>query len=276
MDVPVRKQSRRVTQMRWFLCLTILAVLSASTYGQDPLPDAAGTRPDAAQNEQVKGEVDRLFNSMLVKDRAWAIYLSGKYGLKENIPAILDVLQGTAGRAQEMDMLISHLGFDSLIQLDARVPAADLMPFYKLFPDAVTILLAKAPKENQEALLSLVRQIKPGEMNRQYWFAACNLLAENEARGCAAYLFGEMTIDLFIQVSDSRSGEGYGIASSAGCGFGSYRVPDDFPPVALYWLLDQAKAGAVVVAPGAHPVYYEREVVEPKNPGGVPAGRSRY
>lgn len=263
--------------MRWFLCLSIMVVLSASSFGQDNLSQAASTNPEALQKEQIKGEIDRLFNSLSTKDRAWAIYLSGKYGLKEYVPAIFEVLEQSSGRAQENDLLLCYLAIDGLIQLDARLAAEDLMHIYERFPDAVTILLAKAPKENQQALLSIARKVNPQEENRQYWLAACNLLAETQAKGFARYLFNEMTIHLSISVTDrsgmgGSSGRGFGI----GCGFGSYPVPDDFPPMAIYWLLDKAKTGAVVLAPGKQTIYYEREVVEGEKYRRIAAARSHY
>jgi hypothetical protein len=263
--------------MRWFLCLSLLVVLSVHAFGQDDLSGTASTKPGAIPNEQIRSEVDRLFNSSLVKDQAWATYLSGKYGLKEYIPEIFDLLQRSSSRAQENDILLCHIAFDSLIQLDAKIPADDLLPLYQHFPDAVTILLAKTPKENQQAFLAIIKQVKPQEANRQYWLAACNLLAEAEAKGFAAYLLNEMTINLSISVTDNSGAGGTGgYGSSIGCGFGSYAIPDEYPPMAVYWLLDKAKTGAVVVAPGKHTIYYEREAVEAEKYRRIPAGRSHY
>jgi hypothetical protein len=263
--------------MRWFLCLSVMIALSVSSFGQDNPSTATSTNTSVIQNEQIKSEVDRLFSSMLEKDQAWAVYLSGKYGLKENIPIILDLLQRSAGNLQDKNVPICYLAFDSLIQLDATIPAKELMPLYKRFSDEVTILLAKAPKENQEALLTIARQIDSQTKNREYWLAACNLLAETEAKGFAAHLFSEMIISISIHVTDnSGAGMGMGIGSSIGCGGGGYAVPEDFPPIGLYDLTEYAKRGHVVVAPGVHPIYYERIVVEPEKHRHIPAGRSYY
>jgi hypothetical protein len=263
--------------MRWFLCLSVMIALSVSSFGQDNPSTATSTNTSVIQNEQIKSEVNRLFSSMLEKDQAWAVYLSGKYGLQENVPIILDLLQRSAGNLQDKNVPICYLAFDSLIQLDATIPAKELMPLYQNFSDEVTILLAKAPKENQEALLTIARQIDSQTKNREYWLAACNLLAETEAKGFAAHLFSEMTIKLSIHVIDSSGGVmGEGIGSSIGCGFGAYAVPEDFPPIGLYDLTEYAKRGQVVVAPGVHPVYYERRIVEPEKHAHIPAGRSYH
>jgi hypothetical protein len=263
--------------MRWLLCLSVMIVLSISSFGQDNLSNASSTKTAVIENEQIKSDIDRLFNSMLEKDQAWAVYLSGKYGLKENVPMILDLLQRSAVNLQDKNVPICYLAFDSLIQLDTTIPARELMPLYKRFSDEVTILLAKAPKENQEALLTIAKQIDSQVKNREYWLAACNLLAETEAKGFAAHLFSEMTINLSIHVIDnSGAGMGGGLGSSIGCGGGGYIVPEDFPPIGLYDLTDNAKRGHVVVAPGVRPVYYERTVAEPEKHQHISTGRSYY
>jgi hypothetical protein len=263
--------------MRWLLCLSVMAVLSTSSFGQDNPANASSTKTGVRQNEQIKGEVDRLFNSLLEKDQAWAIHLSGKYGLQENIPLILDLLQRSSNDPQDKSQVLCYLAFDSLIQLDAMIPANDLIPFYKRYSDAVTILLARAPKENQQALLAIAKQIDAQTKNREFWLAACNLLAETEAKGFAAHLLSEMKITLTINVTDNTGGGmGQGLGSSIGCGFGGYMIPDDFPPVGLYYLTDNPKRGAVVVAPGVRPIYYERTVYDVEKQKGMPAGRSYY
>lgn len=263
--------------MRWLLCLSVMMALSTSGFGQDNLSNASSAKTGVIQNEQIKGEVDRLFNSLLEKDQAWAIHLSGKYGLHENIPLILDYLQRSSNDPQDKSQMFCFLALDSLIQLDAEIPASELMPFYKRYSDGVTILLARAPKENQQALLDIARQIDAQAKNREYWLAACNLLAETEAKGLAAHLLSEMKITLTINVTDNTGGGmGVGLGSSIGCGFGSYTIPDDFPPVGFYSLTENPKRGAVVVAPGVRPIYYERTVYDGIKQKHIPAGRSYY
>jgi hypothetical protein len=261
--------------MKWFFCLSIIIGLSVATFGQDDLSNAASTKTGALQNEQLKSEVDRLFNSMLSKDQAWALYLSGKYGMKEYVPLILDSLQRSSNNSQDEHLFICRVAFDSLIQLEAEIPASELMPLYKKFPDEVMILLARAPKENQQALLAIAKQANPAQENRHYWLAACNLLAEIEAKGLAAHLLSEVTINLAVHVTDQTGGGmGEGLGSAIGCGLGGYRFPEGFPPIALYSLIDEAKSGRVVVAPGVHTIYFQRTVMEPGRIGGISTGSS--
>ena len=263
--------------MRLLLCLSITVLLSASTFAQDTLSNAASARSGPLQSEQIREEVDRLFNSVLVSDRAWAAYYVGKQGLKEYAPLIIDLIQQSSNDLREENHMGCKVFFDCLIQLDVAVSADQLMPLYKSFPDEVMILLAKSPKENQEALLSIAKQANPEQDYRQYWLAACNLLAETEARGFAAQLLSEMTIELSVTVVEPNSGVGLGggTGCSIGCGFGGTRVSNDFPPIAFYLLVDEPNNGRVVVATGLHTIYYQRTVVEAGKNAVMASGRCR-
>src|SRR5262249_8973695 len=58
------------------------------------------------------------------------------------------------------------------------------------------------------------------------------------------------------------------IAGSCGGGIGgsSGSDPSEFPPLARYELLSEARAGAVLAAPGRHPIYYIRHPGQPGKP----------
>jgi hypothetical protein len=93
--------------------------------------------------------------------------------------------------------------------------------------------------------------------------AACNLLAESKAPGFAAFLLKSVKIKIEITVSERGQSHVGSFGSSMSNACGVFQVPDGFPPAALYQLMDQPIRDAVVVAPGPHPVFYERQVVEP-------------
>ena len=263
--------------MRLLLCLSVTVLLSASTFAQDTLSNAASARGGPLLSEQIREGVDRLFNSVLISDRAWAAYYVGKYGLKEYAPLIIDLIQQSSNDLRDENHMGCRVFFDSLIQLDVAVSADQLMPLYKSFPDEVMILLAKSPKENQEALLSIAKQANPQQDYRQYWLAACNLLAETEAKGFAAQLLSEMTIELSVTVVEPNSGMGIGggVGTGIGCGFGGTRISNDFPPIAVYLLVDEASNGRVVVAPGLCAIYYQRTVAEAGKNAAIASGRCR-
>src|SRR5262249_37818130 len=124
----------------------------------------------------------------------------------------------------------------------------------------VLILLAKSPRDNAQALLSLAQD----RITRVRWLAVCNLLTEIKEPKFAALLLKDLKIDASVVVSeDGNVGVGEG-SSWVACGGGAaFSVPDDYPPAALYTLTQYATRGAVVAAPGKHAIYYERRVVQP-------------
>jgi hypothetical protein len=234
----------------------MLLFLQALAFGQDSAA-VAGMQKGTPQNDRVKAEVSRLLESTANRDQAWAAYLIGKYELRE-VAAQIHPLLNPELNGQEDEVRFVHLAaLDSLIQLGMTVPSDKLMPLYNKFPNEVLILLAKAPNENQQALLSIAQQAQ----RQAYWMAACNLLAESKARGFAAWLIKELKIEVRITVLDHEDG---GTGTGIGCGMigidASVPVPDGFPPTALYFLKESPERGAVVVAPGHNPIYYKRTV----------------
>ena len=263
--------------MRLLFCLSVILFLSAATPGQTRDTTDATARTDSLTDEQARGEVDRLLNSVSIKDRAWAAYYIGKFRLKDYVPALVDLARSAVETVQPEDLLLSRAALDSLIQLHVQVPADDVMALYKRFPDEVMILLARYPKENQATLLAIVREANPQAENSPYWLAACNLLTEIEAKGFAAYLLSELTITLTIFVTDTPGqGFGEGLGFSIGCGASAGVWPEGYPPIAYYSLTEKANRGGVVVAPGVPTIYYERSLsIEQEHPA-IWQARSHY
>ncbi len=262
--------------MRFILSLFIMTLLSGSALAQDNPSELEKAQTDTHQLEQLKSEVGSRLFAPLLKDRAWAAYQVGRLGLKEQAKALLIAAKNSLEDSQDHEKIVFFLALDSLIQLDIALPADDLLPIYKYAPDAVMILLAKAPIENREALLAIAKQANPSEENKDYWLTACNLLAETKARGFAAYLLSEMTISAEVSVSDESGGGGVGGSGfSIGCGGGwTLSVTEDFPPIAFYTLYDLPKAGRVVLSTGTRTTYFERQVMDPKKGPVSPPSRS--
>jgi hypothetical protein len=103
-----------------------------------------------------------------------------------------------------------------------------------------------------------------------YWLALGNLLAETEAPGFAAQLLKGLKVKADITVMDREEGRGGNGGGGCGCGCGRsfYKPPEGFPPATFYHLTTNSERGAVVVAPGRHPVYY----VSSEAPGGSGCG----
>jgi len=242
--------------------LSFLIIIFGFTHvrAQDPNPN----QPNPDRTADIKNSAITLIQSSSVKDRAWGAYLTGQNELSELAPALLDLLSEIPDQEQEDLNLVA---LDSLIRLKDNPPSERLMPFYQRYSDQVLILLARAPVENKDALISIARQPR----NVHFWVAACNLLTEIKAPGFTAFLLKDLKISIDITVvSQGRYGYGFGSGggSIVGCG-ASVSITDGFPPVAFYRLKDEPIRDAVVIAPGIHPIFYERRLYYPGNPVGI-------
>jgi hypothetical protein len=210
---------------------------------------------NAIHKDGVKNKVSQLIQSESNKDRAWAAYLIGEYGLKEFAPALIELFSPNLAGPEWEITHVHRAALDSLIRLRVSVPSDSLAPLYKSFSDETLIIMARSPSENSEALLSIAEQ--PGR--EVCWVAACNLLAESKAPGFASFLLRSLKIRVEIAVSEKGNrmvGSG-GSWSSSGCGI-PFHVTNDFPPTFHYQLTQEPTRDAVVVAPGEHPVFYQR------------------
>lgn len=245
--------------MNWFICCVFSGLFTVLPLHQERTPAVEHQQLNAIHRAEVKNKVDRLIQSESARDRAWAAYLIGEYGLKELAPALIGLLNPNSLDPEWEPGFVYRAVLDSLIRLRVSVPPDSLAPLYKRFPYETLIILARSPSDNSEALLSIAEQ----SGCEVCWVAACNLLAETKAPGFAAFLLKSLKVKVEITVSESgKTSVGrFGSSSSVGCGV--FQVPDGFPPTALYRLTDRPSRDAVVIAPGPHSVFYERQVVEP-------------
>jgi hypothetical protein len=237
----------------WLAALHASGQEGGGAGGGDASKDAA---PSFVRVGDVGGEAARLLKSKENRERAWGARLVGTHDLKGQAPQLIELLADPAlvGGGWE-ESIVRQAALDGLIRLDAEVPAETLLPLYQSSPDEVIILLARSPRENQQALLPLFVEEAPTAR----WLAVGNLLAELKAGGFAARLLRDMKVEARVYVFD-REGP-HDVGGNGGCGGGSggsgdaFR-PEGFPPVTHYALTARAERGAVVVAPGRHPVYY--------------------
>src|SRR5215813_8352490 len=262
LSIALKSAPRAVASVTLLIGLSIAArSLPLLPSHQEQTPAVEPQQLNAIHKAEVKTRVGQLIQSASNKDRAWAAYLIGQYGLKEFAPALIGLLNPNSLEPDWETGYVYRAVLDSLIKLRVSVPSDRLAPLYERFPDETLIILARSPSENSETLLSIAEQ--PGR--EVSWVAACNLLAESKAPGFAAFLLKSVKIKVEIAVFE-RGNVGYGYGggiggSSVGCGV--FQVPDGFPPTARYQLIQEPERDAVVVAPGAHPVFYARQVIEP-------------
>lgn len=242
--------------MKYLLSCALIIFLPAVAFGQNNTA-VAGMQKGTPENDLVKAEVGQLLASTANRDQAWAAYLIGKYELKEMASQLYPLLNPQLNGPQNEIGFVHRAALDTLIQLGVTVPGDKLMPLYNKCPNEVVILLARAPQENQQAILSIAQQAQ----GQVYWLAACNLLTESKAPGFAAWLIKELKIDVQITVSDDKNDEGGTGGESGTFGIGATLTEiDGFPPTALYILEENAERGMVIAASGLHPIYYRRTV----------------
>ncbi len=209
----------------------------------------------------LSGEAARLLKSETNRERAWGAYLVGRHDLKEHTACLVELLGDPtfANSSSWGERVVRQAALDALIRLDAKVPADALLPLYYSSRDEVIILLAPSPQEHQGALLNFFDEQSNGLMRANArWLAVGNLLAETKAKGFAASLLRDLKFEWDVTVLDRERDLNYGRGGNGGCGGGADGVPDGFPPVSFYTLTTQSLRGAVVVAPGVHPVYFLR------------------
>src|SRR5215213_5152128 len=105
-------------------CAALVLAAAAGAAGQTgaaPRADAPSfTRPGDASSEAA-----RLLASRSERERAWGAYLAGAYGLKEQAPLVVALLEGAGemGEAAEGSEgpAVRRAALDALIRLDAEV-----------------------------------------------------------------------------------------------------------------------------------------------------------
>lgn len=237
------------------LCVTLFLLTNAHAAGQT----AGGTAPTSfSPFGDADAEAARLLKSPGNRERAWGAYLAGAHALKEQTSLVVELLEdpnSIAGGWEEG--VVRQAALDALIRLNAEVPAEKLLPLYASSPDEVVILLARAPKRNEQELLSLFIE----EIPDARWIAVSNLLAEARPPGFAARLLSGLKVVGEVYVYDSEGERGYGgCGGGSGGGCGAVHMPEGFPPVGYYTLGTYTYRNAVVFAPGRHTVYYLRSL----------------
>lgn len=240
--------------------LVLVAAVGALAQGDGA---RRGDAASSARLEEASAEASRLLGSRENRARAWGAYLAGAHDLKGHAPLVVALLPGVdaadAARVGPEEGFVRQAALDALIRLDAEVPSEKLLPLYRLAPDEIVILLARAPERNAGALLTLFAD----EAEDARWLAVGNLLAEARAGGFAARLLAGLKMRATVFVYDRERDRGYNGGGGDGCGGSRHfyePTPEGFPHVGRYELTASPARGAVVVAPGRRAVYHVRTV----------------
>ncbi|HYH86866.1 MAG TPA: hypothetical protein VEX60_15545 [Pyrinomonadaceae bacterium] len=248
---------RKLLNLAALLCLAAAPVLGQEIQVES---DAQKSEtPSFVRLGDLGGEAARLLKSQATRERAWGAYLVGHHGLKALAPALVELMADPSLGDGWEERIVRQAALDSLIRLEVKVPVDALRSIPPDFADEKIVLMSRAADEHVAVLLETFDGELAGESGTDTrWLAVGNLLAETKAQGFAASLLKglKLVADITILDEDDSYGRGYGGGCGGGCGSGGW--PEDFPPVGFYSLTAHASRGAVVVAPGKHPVYYIR------------------
>lgn len=206
-----------------------------------------------------------LLNSPEPAKRAWGAYLVGQNDFSELEPRLRQLVDhmNEFGENEIRSIL------DAEIRLGTKLPPETVKMIYARYPVEATVLFSRSPGEYAEIMLPLFEK----EQIRVRWLALGTLLSEAKFPEFAKLLMLQMQrIDLTVSVVDPHSGRGgYG----GGCGYGieEVKVPEDFPPVAVYKLSIEPEHGALVLAPRPRPVYALRKLIAPGDKYTVDTGK---
>jgi hypothetical protein len=209
-------------------------------------------------------ETDRarqLLNSAQWVDKAWGAYLAGRLHSDDLDQLLIEQFRQAAPLRDSQSYTDEYAFlatlFDAAIEAGITVPAELLDPFEDNWTYPVLILLAR--DTNSEDSLLRLRQEKSRNI---VWLAANNLLLARKSQPWYRAILGEINITHRFTVTDP--GDGGEIGGGQGGGVysdGGAKVPQGFPPVTLYHLVDFGQKGDVLLARGPKDVYYRRTIV---------------
>jgi hypothetical protein len=200
--------------------------------------------------------IARQLESSDARTVAWGAYNAGAYHRDDMIPRLQRILESPPATGRSEEYAFIGVVMDSLVQLNARVPARLLLPYVDKQPVHTFVLLSSTTNRKGVLLEMLPR------LSGFQWFAASNMLFEDRSPGLVAYLLETVRLELRIIVTDTGN-EGFGTASADGgiaVGDGIGQNPKGYPPHAEYRFELEPRRGFAVLENGPRPVYYSRTV----------------
>ncbi len=228
--------------MRFLPKLVIILLASCNVYAQSP------AEPSTFSGIPPSELVLAWLHSPDPRIQAWAAHdilvahatdliTDLKAQLERVAPAGLDDASRLANFRTTLAML------DTLIQLDATLPAVSLERIEKLGYNSQTeelVLLSRLPQDEAE---SVIRSFyRPGNSgNYTASRVAAQMLARHPPKGWVAEFLSSIVITVHVVVTDENSYAGLGPGVAAiGCG-GSGPMPSDWPEIGRYAFQDPPK-----------------------------------
>jgi len=222
-----------------------LAILTAATAQEAPPDHAARAR--------------ELLKAPSAQQRAWGGWHATQSGVESLTPQLLRAF-AEIEKETSRDYRLAQLAIlDGLIALKANVPSPELGRIAAKHTGIALILIAHKPDDHEQLLATMLKQ----KSHNIHGAAIRNLLLSMRSKTLAPHLLDSLRLKLVLIVTDGPlllRGSGSG---SSGIGCGSFRVPEDFPPITLHKLESRAGDGCQLLIDGPYPVYHERETCAP-------------
>src|SRR5262249_395260 len=109
--------------MNWFICCVFSGLFTILPLHQERTPTVEYQQLNAIHKDEVKNRVGQLIQSASNRDRAWAAYLIGEYGLKEFAPALIELLNPNHLHPEWETAFLYRAVLDSLIRLHVSAPS---------------------------------------------------------------------------------------------------------------------------------------------------------
>ena len=261
---------RQINRLRSvFLSFALIEASSAAAQLQPRVPSdpAAIVEKQRKDSASLAGE---WIHSQNARTRAWGASLVLRDRQTTLIPDLLQLADNylTNGEPASLAETDDHNAMlailDTLVQMNAAVPADTATKLYREFPAQSIILLSNVSSEAAPALLHIF------ETEKAYdgaWVAAGNLLAKQRTPGFANAILSDMVVHATVTVRLGQDAFGPG----AGGGFGGsyFREPwTGWPAIGTYSLSACGAERATVLVSGVHPAYYWRAVNDLYGTGG--------
>ena len=196
--------------------------------------------------------------------RAWAAWEASDKLVRELAADVLDALLRVAENSQPEQWNFAALALlDAAIRLDARpntsqLEALEATPFIR---PQLLVLAAREPARHVE----LLRRFSAAERD-ECLLAADNLLAAGAPEVAVAQLLPQARVEITVEVVDKLEVRQMpSVALGIGCG--SIHVPEGYPPMVLYDLVEGGPPDAIVFADGPRPIAARRTVRSERSVG---------
>lgn len=202
-----------------------------------PLPQDDEFKPLPSDPELRHKMKVRILDKIRSEDQpksAWGAYQAGKFGLKEYVPALLELVERENNRPPEASPLTKKAALDALVRLDADVPAELLTSrIAEEHYSETMILLARNKEENQEDLLCFMDRLP---IHGKHWWVAAVYLTSVKPPGLAQRLLQGLQFELTIFVYEDLKPRRRGARLGPGMVRSRSKVSeyDPYPPWSRY------------------------------------------